>query len=53
MVERGPLVDGKTGRFEATVDGLSFEHYAEVLKQLGVILSQAGSERPCQLTVSR
>ena len=41
MVERGPLVDGKTGRQEATVDGLPFDRYAEVLKRLDVILSTA------------
>jgi hypothetical protein len=53
MVERGPLVDGKTGRPEATVDGLPFDRYAEVLKRLDAILSRAGNERPCELTVSR
>jgi hypothetical protein len=34
MVERGPLVDGVTGRPEATVDGLPFERHAEVLRKI-------------------
>lgn len=37
MVESGPLVDGMTGHATATVDGLSFEKYAEVLPKLGGI----------------
>jgi hypothetical protein len=41
MVERGPLVDGKTGRQEATVDDLPFDRYAEVLRRLGHLLSNA------------
>jgi hypothetical protein len=41
MVERGPLVDGRTGRREATVDDLPFDQYAEVLRQLGHILATA------------
>jgi hypothetical protein len=35
MVEQGPLVDGVTGRQAATVDGLSFDRYAEPLRRLG------------------
>jgi hypothetical protein len=35
MVEHGPLVDGVTGEATATVDGLPFEVYAEVLTRLG------------------
>jgi hypothetical protein len=35
MVETGPLVDGLTGESNPTVDGLPFEKYAEVLRQLG------------------
>jgi hypothetical protein len=35
LVERGPLVDGRTGEPTVTVDGLPFERYAEVLTQLG------------------
>jgi hypothetical protein len=35
MVEAGPLVDGVTGRKEATVDGLSWEQYAAVLANVG------------------
>jgi hypothetical protein len=42
MVERGPLVDGATGRPEASVDGLPFERYAEVLRRLGEIVAGAG-----------
>lgn len=35
MVEQGPLVDGVSGQRSITVDGLSFERYAEPLRQLG------------------
>jgi hypothetical protein len=35
MVDRGPLVDGMSGRRELAVDGLPFDRYAEVLKQIG------------------
>jgi hypothetical protein len=35
MVRHGPLVDGLTGRREATVDGLAFDEYAAVLTKLG------------------
>jgi hypothetical protein len=35
MVERGPLVDGVTGRPTATVDGLTWEQYAEPLTRIG------------------
>jgi hypothetical protein len=34
MVEAGPLVDGVTGLATPTVDGLTFEKYAEVMDQL-------------------
>jgi hypothetical protein len=34
IVERGPLVDGVTGRPSVTVDGLAFERYAEPLRRL-------------------
>jgi hypothetical protein len=34
MVEKGPLVDGVTGRATVTVDGLSFERYAEPLRRM-------------------
>ena len=37
MVEDGPLVDGVTGRRTATVDGLAFERYAEILTRLGAL----------------
>jgi hypothetical protein len=37
MVEHGPLVDGVTSRQTATVDGLSFERYADVLTRVGAI----------------
>ena len=42
MVEEGPLVDGKTGRQEATVDGLPFARHAEVLTRLGRIVAERG-----------
>jgi hypothetical protein len=35
MVEAGPLVDGVTGEPTVTVDGLTFERYAQVLRRLG------------------
>jgi hypothetical protein len=38
MVERGPLVDGPSGKRQATVDGLTFEEYAKPLVRLGQIL---------------
>jgi hypothetical protein len=38
MVENGPLVDGVTGQPATTVDGLSFERYAEPLRRLGAML---------------
>ncbi len=38
MVERGPLVDGVTGQPTATVDGLTWEQYAEPLVQMGALL---------------
>jgi len=34
MVEKGPLVDGVSGKPSATVDGLSWEQYAEVLVKI-------------------
>jgi hypothetical protein len=34
MVEQGPLVDGMTGKPTVSVDGLSFERYAEPLRRL-------------------
>jgi hypothetical protein len=37
MVEKGPLVDGVSGQPSATVDGLSFERYAEPLHQLSAV----------------
>jgi hypothetical protein len=40
MVERGPLVCGMSGRREPAVDGLPFEQYAEVLRQMGAIVSR-------------
>ena len=43
MVERGPLVDGVTGQPTATVDGLPFERYAELLRRLGDRLLQEGA----------
>jgi hypothetical protein len=40
MVERGPLVDGVTGRPTVTVDGLGFERYAEALRRLAKIMEK-------------
>ncbi len=37
MVERGPLVDGVTGRAEATVDGLAWDVYTRPLVGIGRI----------------
>jgi hypothetical protein len=34
MVEQGPLVDGVSGQPSVTVDGLSFERYAQLLTRL-------------------
>ena len=39
MVERGPLVDGATGQQTVSVDGLSFERYAEPLKRIARLLA--------------
>jgi hypothetical protein len=41
MVERGPLVDGVSGRRAATVDGLPFDRYARVLEQVGQTVASA------------
>ena len=38
MVERGPLVDGVTGRPTVSVDGLTFERYAALLPRLKGLL---------------
>jgi D-glutamate cyclase len=38
MVRDGPLVDGKSGKRTATVDGLSFDRYAAVLPRLEQIV---------------
>jgi hypothetical protein len=38
MVEAGPLVDGHSGKRTATVDGLEFDRYAEVLPRLAALL---------------
>jgi hypothetical protein len=35
MVERGPLVDGVSGKPAVSVDGLAFERYAGPFRQLG------------------
>lgn len=39
MVERGPLVDGTTGKRIAQVDGLPWDRYASVLVPLGEMLA--------------
>jgi D-glutamate cyclase len=38
MVDAGPLVDGVAGRPVATVDGLAWERYAEVLERIGALV---------------
>jgi hypothetical protein len=38
MVREGPLVDGKTGKQEATVDGLTWDEYVKPLVQIRKIL---------------
>lgn len=40
MVKRGPLVDGVTGQPTATVDGLTWEQYAEVLVKIGAVIGR-------------
>ena len=37
MVERGPLVDGVSGKKQVAVDGLPFETYGEILRKIGEI----------------
>lgn len=43
VIARGPLVDGVTGRPTVTVDGLSFERYAEPLRQLATVITSRHS----------
>lgn len=38
MIDCGPLVDGTTGQRTATVDGLSFEAYSGILRQIGAVV---------------
>jgi D-glutamate cyclase len=40
MVEQGPLVDGVTARQTVTVDGLTFDDYAEPLRRIGELLER-------------
>jgi hypothetical protein len=40
MVEQGPLVDGVTARQTVTVDGLTFDEYAEPLRWIGELLER-------------
>ncbi len=40
MVEAGPLVDGVTGKPTVSVDGLSFEQYAEPLRRIGELIRE-------------
>ncbi len=35
MIDAGPLVDGVSGLATASVDGVGFDRYAEILKELG------------------
>ena len=39
MVEAGPLVDGVTAEPTVTVDGLTFERYAQVLRRVGEVVA--------------
>jgi hypothetical protein len=39
MVEAGPLVDGVTAERTVTVDGLTFERYAQVLRRVGTVVA--------------
>lgn len=41
MVERGPLVDGVSGRQTVSVDGLPFDDYIEPLRHMGKLLENA------------
>lgn len=41
MVEKGPLVDGRTGVQEVSVDGLAFDRYARTLEEIGRVLGWA------------
>src|SRR5262245_48278013 len=41
MVDAGPLVDGVTSERTATVDGLPFDRYAEVLRRTGPVVRDA------------
>ncbi len=41
MLDFGPLVDGVTGQRSASIDGLPFDQYAEVLSQIGKLVSPA------------
>ena len=43
MVERGPLVDGVSGKTTATVDGLSWDSYVLPLVEIGRIAASAGT----------
>ena len=40
MVEKGPLVDGKTSEATATVDGVAFEEYIRPLERIKEIVAQ-------------
>jgi hypothetical protein len=37
MVERGPLVDGVSGKPSDSVDGLTFDRYADPLWRMGML----------------
>jgi hypothetical protein len=41
MVERGPLVDGVSGRQTVSVDGLSFDDYVAPLRRIGEMMKRA------------
>jgi hypothetical protein len=46
MVEHGPLVDGRLGKQSVTVDGVTFERYAEPLRQMAALLATWSTENP-------
>jgi hypothetical protein len=43
MVDKGPLVDGVSGKATATVDGLDFDRYIAPLQTMGKILAETSA----------
>ncbi len=48
MVTAGPLVDGVTGQTTATVDGLRWDQYAEVLAGVGALVRSSSDSASCK-----